>query len=459
MRNKKHNPDIYMVDVFYEKNKKRNKPENEDSKNVRHFKFALKLVIIVAAIFLAGTFMPGNFIKPAASNEGETVLINEAPDAEPVADDGSVPDEEIWRDNISPVNIENKIYLVWDDRSSGEYILTDKTGEAGIKIPAGANVLAPIWFELQATADGKGIDFAASDVSTHAFDYVELCHKKGIEVWGTIHCVEKYELSELIMTDAQQQQLLIDQINLWIAAYNLDGINLDFEYMNPDHKQLYNNFAANLRSAMAEDKTLSACVTVKLLGDTDSNYWQSYDRGGLAEAVDYITVMTYDEHKASTKRPVASIEWVDLHIRRLLEEIPSEKLVMGMPLHGVDYRAEVVDAQTLTVNPLWKNSGHLAVTYLIDKMLETGVYTASKDNVFVVDYWINKGGWNAELGVTEYSFVDTDGIQHTMWADDENSIYQKTRLAYDYNLAGVAIWKLNIGTESIFEAVARADGN
>ena len=75
----------------------------------------------------------------------------------------------------------------------------------------------------------------------------------------------------------------------------------------------------------------------------------------------------------------------------------------------------------------------------------------------MLDYWINKGGWDAELGISNYSFVDTDGIQHSFWIDDENSIYQKARLAEDYNLAGVAIWKKSLGTESMFEAVARAD--
>ncbi len=450
MKNKKHNPDIYMVDVFYEKNRQRNKPENEDSKSVKRFKLVFKLVIIIAVIVLVGTLMPGNIIKPAQSEAGESVLINEAPDEEPVADDGSIPDEAIWRENISPVNIEDKIYLAWDDPSNKNWTLTE--------MPPNVNVLAPVWFKLDFAADEKSVDLINADISTSAFDYVKTCHENGVMVWGTVQCIN-YDLSEVIMTDAQQQQLLIDQILLWITSYNLDGINLDFENMNPDHKKLYNNFAANLRSAMADDKPLSACVTVKLVSDSaDTNPWQAYDRGGLAEAVDYITVMTYDEHKASTKRPVASIDWVDLHIRRLLEEIPSEKLVMGIPFYGVDYRAEVVDAQTLTVNPIWNDSGHTTTVFQLNQLLETGHYTYSGKEI-VLDYWINKGGWDADLGISDYSFVDTEGIQHTIWIDDENSIYQKTRLAYDYNLAGVAIWKKNLGTESMFEAVARAGGN
>jgi len=449
MKNRKHNPDVYMVDVFYEKNKKRTVPEKEESRNVKAFRFALKLVVVIAVILIAAALLPSRLIKPSQDSQGSTVLINAAPDAEPVEEDGSIPDEAIWKENISPVSIEDKIYLAWDDPSNKNWTLTE--------MPPNINVLAPVWFKLVFTADGKSLDLTASDISNSAFDYVKTCHDNGVEVWATVQCID-YDLSELIVENSDEGQKLINQILLWITTYDLDGINLDFENMNPDNKQKFNNFSAKLKTAMPADKPLSACVTVKLVSDSAAdNPWQAYDRGGLAQVVDYITVMTYDEHKDSTKRPVASIEWVDLHIRRLLEEIPSEKLIMGIPFHGVDYRAEVVDAQTMTVNPIWNDSGHTTTVFMLNLLLETGRYDYRGTEI-VLDYWINKGGWDAELGISDYSFVDTEGIQHTIWIDDENSIYQKARLAYDYNLAGIAIWKKNLGTEAMFEAVARADG-
>ena len=450
MSKKKHNPETYMVDVFYEKNQKRSKAENHDPKKVRYFGLAFKVVLIIAALVLVAAFLPGKLIKPSKSASGESVLVNSAPDAEPIEVDNSIPDEAVWRENVSPIDIEDKIYLAWDDPSSNNWTLTE--------MPPNVNVLSPVWFNLKFTDDKKGIDLVASDESNNAFSYVQTSHDNGVQVWGCIQCIN-YDLSELIMTDMAEQQKLIDQILVWMTTYNLDGINLDFENMNPEHKQLFNNFSAKLKMAMPQDKPLSACVTVKLVSESaESNPWQSYDRAGLAQAVDYITVMTYDEHKASTKKPVASIQWVDLHIRRLLEDIPSEKLVMGIPFYGVDYRAQVVDAQTLSVNPIWENSGHTTTIFMLNSLLETGQYNY-KGTPIVLDYWINKGGWDADLGISDYSFVDTESIQHTIWIDDENSIYQKTRLADDYNLAGIAIWKKNLGTEAMFEAVARAGGD
>lgn len=448
MRKKKHNPDVYMVDVFYEKNQKRTRPSEDKPKKVRNVGIIFKVVLIVAVLILVTAFLPARLIAPEQNEAGQSVLINSAPDAQPMEVDASVPDEAIWRENVSPIDIENKIYLAWDDPSNKNWTLTE--------LAPSVNVLSPVWFKLGFASDGKTIDLANADNSTTAFTYVETCHDNGIEVWACVQCIN-YSLAEVIMTDAVEQQKLIDQILVWINTYDLDGINIDFENMNPDHKQLFNNFCANLKAAMPEGMPLSACVTVKLVSESaEENPWQAYDRAGLAEVVDYITVMTYDEHKASTKRPVASIDWVDVHIRRLLEVMPSEKLIMGIPFHGVDYRAEIINPQTLTVNPIWQDSGHTATVFQLNRLLETGRYDY-KGTEIVLDYWINKGGWDADLGISDYSFVDTAGIQHTIWIDDENSIYQKARLAEDYNLAGIAIWKLNLGTESMFEAVARAD--
>ncbi|MEX1377338.1 MAG: glycosyl hydrolase family 18 protein [Eubacteriales bacterium] len=452
MKNRRNNPDVNMVDVFYERNNSRTRQtDNNDSNNknntIKVWGTALKVVLIIAALILMVAILPAKLIKPAKSTSGDSVLIKTAPDAEPIEDDGSIPDESLWRENISPIEIEDKIYLAWDDPSNRNWTLTE--------MPPNVNVLAPVWFKLGLNETEDGIDFVNADESTTAFSYVQTCHKNGVKVWGTVQCIN-YDLAEVIMTDMAVQQQLIDQILLWINSYNMDGINIDFEKMNPKHKQLFNNFCANLKAAMPEGMPLSACITVKLVSESaETNPWQAYDRGGLAEVIDYITVMTYGEHDASTKKPVASIDWIDLHIRRLLEEIPSEKLIMGIPFYGVDYRAEVVDEQTLSLNPIWKNSGHTATIFQLNLLLETGQYLYSGTPI-VLDYWINKGGWNAELGISDYSFVDTDGIQHTIWIDDENSIYQKARLADDYNLAGVAIWKKNLGTESMFEAVFRA---
>ncbi len=310
----------------------------------------------------------------------------------------------------SQVPMDERLYVVWDD-----------TRLAMTELPVGVNVLAPCWFKLK-TTDSGAIDYAKSDVSTDAYSYVKMCHDGNVDVWGTIQCFDP-DLSATIMTDSSVRAQLVGQIVSWTEIYDLDGINIDFEDMNPEHKALFTQFCKEVKDALPEDKPVSVDVTVKLIPQDPDNWYQSYDRGGLAEVLDYVAVMTYDEHRTSQMKPVASIPWVDLHIRRLLEEVPSEKLLLGIPFHGTDYRAQVVDAQTLTLNPLWSSKGITTTVFQLNELLTNGKYNDTygegKSTEIVLSYWIEKGSWNADLGITTYSFVDTEGIQHTIWIDDE----------------------------------------
>lgn len=353
--------------------------------------------------------------------------------------------EDVWRDNIAQEPIANRINMVWDDPP-----------RALSKVPPGVNVLAPCWFDLKANEDGS-VYYEERAVEPES--YVKMSREAGVEVWGTIQSFNP-DISAKVVTDLQEREIFISKVVGWVEQYDLDGINLDFEKMNPEHKQQYNEFCKALNDRLPEDIVLSVCVTVKLLPENPNNWWQCYDRAGLAEAVDYVCVMTYDAHKNSTKEPVASVQWVDTHIRRLLEEVPSEKLIMGIPFHGTDYRAKVTNTTTLDKEPLWKSSGVTTTVFQLNLLLTQGYYQdrygSERDRVITLDYWLDQGSWNDEYGISNYSFVDTDGTEHTIWIDDENSLYQKTQMSIDYNLAGIAVWKRSLGTDPMFDAIAQA---
>lgn len=403
----------------------------------------LKTVIVLSAVFLVFIFLPIKEPNNTQAVVGKNINIDITPTITPTPPNERDIDE-AWRENISKIEIENRLNVLWDD--------TNWKIRPFTAVPPGVNVMAPVWFKI------VGVNGFASfeDVSYEAFEYMDICRAAGVKVWGTVQSLTP-SLSKQFIQDGDMKEALFVFILNRIEVYGLDGINLDFENMDPDDRYKYNEFCRQLKARMPEGTTLSACVTVKLVPQNPDNWWQCYDREGLAKVVDYITVMTYDAHKNSTKVPVASINWVDMHIKRLLEEVPSEKLIMGIPFHGTDYRAKITDAGTLNTTPLWNDSGITATVYELNKLLTQGFYyRKSEDKTFTLDYWIDKGSWNSEYGISNYSFVDTDGVEHTIWIDDENSIYQKTRMADDYNLAGVAVWKRTLGTDPMFEAIARA---
>lgn len=76
-------------------------------------------------------------------------------------------------------------------------------------------------------------------------------------------------------------------------------------------------------------------VDITAIGDPNS-YWSGcYDRKGLAEHVDYAVLMGYDQTSGGSDRagPVSSYNWLERILPPLLEEIPAERLILGLPFY------------------------------------------------------------------------------------------------------------------------------
>lgn len=353
-----------------------------------------------------------------------------------------------WIKNLVPP-IDNAIYMAWDYNPMSLE-----------KIPPGVNVLAPTWFYIE--KDSAGVAIAKNllqmgKTNWNPQQYVELCHTHGVKVWGTVSSFVDPDLAAQIVTDSEVQQNVINQLVDWTRAYNLDGISIDFEKMDPKNKALFTEFARNLKAALPPDQNIvSVAVTVKLAKDNPNNWYQCYDRGGLAEAIDYVAVMTYEGHKGNYINPVAPINWVEPHIIRLLEEMPSNKLIMGVPFYGVDFISQVIDADSFDVNPLWKEDDDYRPNFYSSSLQEALVYGEyeKKGKTIKVSYWIDKGSWNDTLGASQYSFVDTNNMLHNIFIDDESSLYQKGALSTRYRLAGVGVWREGFGYDAMWESLA-----
>lgn len=71
-----------------------------------------------------------------------------------------------------------------------------------------------------------------------------------------------------------------------------------------------------------------------------SNWRGAYDLAALAQAVDLICLMTYDEHTAYTPPgPVAGYSWTLENLEYALRFVPKEKLSLGIPLYGYHWYA------------------------------------------------------------------------------------------------------------------------
>jgi len=360
------------------------------------------------------------------------------------------PPEKSWRDNIRP-EPEHKIFATWAYRPLE---LKEK--------PPEVTVLAPVWFFVE-DKNGDGIprlmDVNELGRKTDIKAYVDKAHSEGAQVWGTVVSFTP-SLSDALIHTPDLRQEFIDKLVYYVETYGLDGINFDFENMNPLHKLDYTAFIKECTDVLRPmGVIISVDVTVKADYESLTNWYQCYDHKSLGEVVDYMAVMTYDEHKNhSGAGPVASIRWVEEKLQGILEDVPSDKVLLGIPFYAYDFKSTMIDGNPDMLVPTWSAEKRGVVTVLksqIDEMLAKDEYIDMNNQKIEIKEWLVKDEWDDDFGNYYLKFIDQNDIVHEIWYDEPRSLAEKARLVKKYHLAGVAVWRMNFGRPAFWEAIDR----
>ena len=279
----------------------------------------------------------------------------------------------------------------------------------------GMNVISPTWFKL---SDNKG-----NYTSIAAKDYVDAAHKKGLQVWPLIDNFSKDISTLKILSSSENRKNLIKNLMNDAKAYGFDGINIDFESLTQDNAPHFIQFIREL-SVSCRNNGLVLSVDVPI----PASYNMYYERGKLAEVVDYVINMGYDEHySGSDEGSSASIDFVKNSITDSLAEVPKEKLINAVP----------------TYTRVWtKENGKLSSSAL-------GINGATK--------WVKENNvnltWDDEVG--QYVGHTTIGnATKYIWMEDERSMTLKMEAVKEADLAGVAVWKLGLEPKEIWNIIS-----
>ncbi|EOC99319.1 glycosyl hydrolase family 18 protein [Caldisalinibacter kiritimatiensis] len=235
----------------------------------------------------------------------------------------------------------------------------------------------------------------------------------------------------------ENRYVLVNQIVQAINKYNLDGINVDLENLTELDRDNYTDFVKLLRQELSEEKEVSVAVAAnpKKL----SKGWHgSYDYKELSKYSDYLMLMTYDEsYYGSYPGPVASISFVEESIKVALEEVPAEKIVLGIPFYGRYWNLqERIGGRGISL---------IKIQELIKKY--NGQVTFDKKNMSPVATFIISPKdektyvYGRELKTGNY----------VVWFENEESIKSKLRLVQKYNLKGTGSWSLGQEPENTWD--------
>jgi spore germination protein YaaH len=141
----------------------------------------------------------------------------------------------------------------------------------------------------------------------------------------------------------------------------------------------------------------------------------------------------------------------------MLEAVPADKVLLGVPFYGLDFKTGLKDHAVLAAVPDSLDNPDPPRTItpaVVQALLGKGYYTTSKGAKIEIAYWIEKGVWSDEYAATRYSFVDTDNNLHILYCDDERSLRIKGSLMAFDRLGGVAVWEMVYGTDGMWNALS-----
>lgn len=314
--------------------------------------------------------------------------------------------------------IEEKVNLVWDYYSE----VATAPNRTGVTMD-GVNVVSPAFFHLNSKGE------LTENVGQAGKEYIEWAHNNGYKVWPMVQNAGDgmMKITSEIMNDYNKRQKLIENIVTACVKYKLDGINIDFENMKQEDKNMYSRFIIELTPRI---KDMGMVVSVDVTAPDGSETWSMcFDRHVIGDVADYIVFMAYDQYGTSSNKSgtTAGYDWVNLSLNKFLktEEIQSNKIILAIPLYTrlwtEDSSGKLVK-QPITVS--MKN---------IEKTIPNGIEKQWDDNLkqYYVEY--KDGSYTKK-----------------MWIEDEESLKAKISLIKNNNLGGVASWEKGMETDDFW---------
>ncbi|MCT8137999.1 peptidoglycan hydrolase [Anaerobacillus sp. CMMVII] len=292
----------------------------------------------------------------------------------------------------------------------------------------GINVVSPTWFKLK---NEEGDIHSLASIS-----YVHWAKDRGYQIWGLFSNDFDPEKTHIALQNFETRQKIIRQLLQYSEMYDLDGINVDFENVYLKDKDLVTQFVREL-TALAHQAGLIVSMDITFI--STSEMWSMfYDRKALTDIVDYMIVMAYDEHWGTSPiaGSVASFPWVERNLARLLEEIPSERLILGIPTYTRIWKEQVTEGGNIEV------SSKAYSMRAIESWIEERELTPEYDEASGQDY---------------VEFYDEEELAtYKIWIENASSISKRGQMVHDYHLAGVASWNRFFANDESWEALNEA---
>ncbi len=292
--------------------------------------------------------------------------------------------------------------------------------------------LMPEWVHLN--ADGASLDFTSDfdpSITPHNTEVMRIASDEGIRVLPILNngLQGKFDPDRVhrLLASPANQIAVATEMRDWLLENSFAGVNLDLENLNdadyakvPDLVQQFQNIF----------KPVGLRVTMDLEVGNDSIPIKK-----LGELCDWIVIMAYDEHsEESTPGPIASVDWSEQVLQKARDQIPANKLIVGIGNYAYDWTQGKPPAESLT----YQEALALAQGYRDEEKPE---------DVIRMD---------GESVNPTFNYSDDDGKEHQVWMLDAVTAFNKWKLAQQHGFRGAAVWAMGQEDPSIWKFLDRS---
>lgn len=286
------------------------------------------------------------------------------------------------------------------------------------------DIISPFWFNLN--PDGT----LAPNGGARDKSLIDTAHSKHVLIVPTI--TNNYS-SEKASQVLKGPGTILEHINIIVKEVvdnNYDGIDIDYENVSADEKDMFSFFMRNLGQELHDKgKILTITSQPKL---SDQYIWNgpgAIDWQVASEAADYLRVMNYDYSRANTTPgPVAPKEWLRASMKYAVSRVNPEKVLGGIPFYGYDWA-------------------------LTDSGETSGIVWDGVQNT-IKKYDIKEINWDTEAGESWYQYTDEVGPRKAYF-NDAKSIEQKLKVITEEGAGGITIWRLGSEDPADFEMIRK----
>jgi spore germination protein YaaH len=248
-------------------------------------------------------------------------------------------------------------------------------------------------------------------------------------------------LMHRILTVPDARQHALESLAALCRDNQFDGIQFDIENVHVSDKDALTSFMRDAATALHAVKcSVSAAVVPRASDDrgpTSYHQWifdnwrGVYDYKALADALDFLSYMTYAQHTGgSTPGPVAGYTWMKDCLDFLLAQgVPAAKVSLGIPAYS-DYWYPVYN-DTTGARMRGRDVSYEFVSGLIAQ-------------------FSLKPSWDDREKAYTASWSNA-GVYEHLWIEDARAFAAKLELVKKYNLRGYSVWVLGMEDPRVWE--------